>query len=250
VSGYRGSPLGMVDQQVWKAVNEVAGRHPLPAGDQRGTGRHRGAGHAARGVRPRAHRRRRVRDVVRQGPGRGPRRRRAQARQRLRLVRRTAACWWWPATTTAACRRRCRTRATVLQAWQHAGAGAGRRRRVPGVRPLRLGAVALLGAWVGFKALSEVVESGMTVDLDRIAARFAAWVDAGHRARRHRPPAAARRPALPLARPALAAHRDAARRQARRGARLRARQLASTARRRQRRRRAWASSPPARPTTT
>ena len=33
---------------------------------------------------PRAHGRRRVRPLVRQGPGRGPRRRRAQARQRLR----------------------------------------------------------------------------------------------------------------------------------------------------------------------
>ena len=34
------------------------------------------------------------------------------------------------------------------------------------------------GAWVGLTALSEVVESGSTVDLDLIAARTAAWVDA------------------------------------------------------------------------
>ena len=34
------------------------------------------------------------------------------------------------------------------------------------------------GAWVGFTAPSEVVESGATVDLDRINARVAAWADA------------------------------------------------------------------------
>lgn len=34
------------------------------------------------------------------------------------------------------------------------------------------------GNWVGFTALSEVVESGATVDLDRVNARVAAWQDA------------------------------------------------------------------------
>ena len=34
------------------------------------------------------------------------------------------------------------------------------------------------GAWVGMSALSEVVESGATVDLDAVNARAAAWVDA------------------------------------------------------------------------
>ena len=45
------------------------------------------------------------------------------------------------------------------------------------------------GNWVGFTALSEVVESGATVDLDLVNARVAAWADAdtvrqvtGHRA--------------------------------------------------------------------
>ncbi len=44
VSGYRGSPLGMVDQQLWKA-EEVPrqGRRQLPARDQRGPRRHRRA---------------------------------------------------------------------------------------------------------------------------------------------------------------------------------------------------------------
>ena len=146
ISGYRGSPLGMVDQQAWKAGEAARrGRREVPAGDQRGARRHRGARHAARRVRPGAHRRRRVRHVVRQGPGRRPRRRRAQARQRLRLVaaRRRAG----------GRRRRPRLRLVVDAAPErrgdavvaHAGGGAGERRRVPRVRPVRLGAVALLG---------------------------------------------------------------------------------------------------------
>jgi indolepyruvate ferredoxin oxidoreductase len=57
------------------------------------------------------------------------------------------------------------------------------------------------GNWVGLTALSEVVESGATVDLDALNARRAVAGGRGG-ARRHRPPAAARRPALPLARPA------------------------------------------------
>src|SRR5579871_6142420 len=46
------------------------------------------------------------------------------------------------------------------------------------------------GAWVGFAALSEVVESAGTVDLDLIAARVAAWADAEtvHASTGHRPP--------------------------------------------------------------
>ena len=61
-------------------------------------------------------------------------------------ARRTAACWWWRATTMAASRRRCRTRATCLfQAFHMPIVRAGQRGRVPRVRPVRLGAVALLG---------------------------------------------------------------------------------------------------------
>ncbi len=47
------------------------------------------------------------------------------------------------------------------------------------------------GAWVGFCAPSEVVESGATVDLDALAARTAGWVDADTVRQRsgHQPPA-------------------------------------------------------------
>jgi indolepyruvate ferredoxin oxidoreductase len=46
------------------------------------------------------------------------------------------------------------------------------------------------GAWVGMAALSEVVESGSTVDLDLINARVASWADAStvHAASGHREP--------------------------------------------------------------
>ena len=50
------------------------------------------------------------------------------------------------------------------------------------------------GNWVGLTALSEMVESGATVDLDAINARVAAWHDAdavarGDRLRSRRPTA-------------------------------------------------------------
>ena len=47
------------------------------------------------------------------------------------------------------------------------------------------------GTWVGMAALSEVIESGATVDLDLIHARIAAWIDGGavSTATGHRPPA-------------------------------------------------------------
>ena len=133
-------------RQLWKAQKllEAAGR-PLPPRHQRGAGGDRRARHAAGRGRSTSARRRRVRHVVRQGPGRGPRGRRAQARQRLRRV---------------AARRRAGRRGDdhgcvsssmphqsdqALRRLAHAGAAPGQRRRVPRVRPVRLGAVALLG---------------------------------------------------------------------------------------------------------
>ena len=48
VSGYRGSPLGGLDQQLWRAKKQLAAvRHRLPARPQRGTCRHRLLGFAA-----------------------------------------------------------------------------------------------------------------------------------------------------------------------------------------------------------
>ena len=58
--------------------------HQVPARRQRGPRRHRDLGHAAGQPLPGREVRRRLRHVVRQGPGRRPLRRRLQARQRRR----------------------------------------------------------------------------------------------------------------------------------------------------------------------
>ncbi len=65
-----------------RAVPEGA-EHRVPARRERRTGRHRPVGHAAAGLCAARHQqvRRRVRHLVRQGPGRGPLLRRVQARQ-------------------------------------------------------------------------------------------------------------------------------------------------------------------------
>ncbi len=87
VSGYRGSPLGMVDQQLWKAQKllDAGGIRFLPAINE-DPRRDRLPRHAARRGRSEAHRRWRLCDVVRQGPGRRSLGRCAEARQRLRFV--------------------------------------------------------------------------------------------------------------------------------------------------------------------
>ena len=88
VSGYRGSPLGGLDRELWRAQKSLdAGRDPLPAGAERGPRGDLDLGRAAdQSVLGRALRRR-VLDVVREGARRRPLRRRVQARQRRRHVR-------------------------------------------------------------------------------------------------------------------------------------------------------------------
>ena len=114
VSGYRGSPLGGLDQALWSAEKFLTARaHQVPARPQRGPRGDRGLGHAAGQPVSRRQVRRRVLHVVRQGPRRRPLRRRVQARQLRRHVASTAACWCWPATTTRRSRRRCRTSPTI-----------------------------------------------------------------------------------------------------------------------------------------
>ena len=212
ISGYRGSPLGMVDQAVVEGGQEVRrGRRPLPAGDQRGARRDRGARHAARRVRPRAHVRRRVRHVVRQGPGRRPRRRRAQARQRLRRVaaRRRAG----------GRRRRPRLRLVVDAAPERPGvpvlahAGAWRRPTSPSTSSSastagRCRASRATGsASRRCRRWSKAARRSTSTSIER-ARRGLAGRRRGRAA--HRLHAAGRRPALPLARPAVAEDRGSA----------------------------------------
>ena len=93
VSGYRGSPVGMLDAAFIKQQKLLlAQQHPLRRRPQRGPRRDRGVGHADAAHRRQAEVRRRHRHVVRQGAGRRPQRRCAEARQlhRHRQERRRA----------------------------------------------------------------------------------------------------------------------------------------------------------------
>ena len=190
-------------------------RCALSARDQRGTRRHRRARHAARGIGCGTHRRWRVRDVVRQGPGRRSRGRCAQARQRVRLV---AARW-----RAGRSGRRPRLRVVVDAASErpdddlvaHAGGESVERRGHAGVRPLRLGAVALLGR---VDRLQGDFGDGR-IRLDRRSRR-----DPHRLASARRFHAAGGRPAQPLARPAEPDDRSAPRREDRRRASLRPRE--------------------------
>ena len=83
ISGYRGSPLGGYDQALWAAKKHLAEQHIVfQPGVNEELARHRGLGHAAARPVPEGQEvRRRLRHLVRQGPGRGPLLRRVQARQ-------------------------------------------------------------------------------------------------------------------------------------------------------------------------
>ena len=117
--------------------------HQVPAGDQRGAGGDRGVGQPAGRPVPRRQIRRRLRHVVRQGAGRRPQRRRAEARQ----LRRHRAAW----RGAGAGRRRPHLQildpaAPVrIRLYRRADPGAepGRGPGDPRSRPLRLGDVAL-----------------------------------------------------------------------------------------------------------
>ena len=71
VSGYRGSPLGAVDIQMWQAREHLEAKpHPLSARRERGTGGDSGLGHAAGRASAASQIRRRLRVLVWKGPGR------------------------------------------------------------------------------------------------------------------------------------------------------------------------------------
>ena len=216
VSGYRGSPLGSLDQALWKAQSPSrAARRGVPSRRQRGPGDDRGARHAGSHAVSRRARRWRLRDVVRQGPGARSQHGRAEARQRR---------WHLEVRWRARGGGR-RPRLQVLDA------AAPVRARVHGrfcsrsqpcqcpgdsrPRPVRLGAVALL------RLLGRLQGDHRELRCRRL--------------RRHRPapcqredsrgvPAAARRRARPAARHAAGAGRAPQPLQDLRGARVRARE--------------------------
>jgi indolepyruvate ferredoxin oxidoreductase len=83
ISGYRGSPLGGYDQALWQAKKHLAAQNIVfqPGVNEELAATAVWGTQHARPVPAEPQVRRRVRHLVRQGPGRGPLRRRVQARQ-------------------------------------------------------------------------------------------------------------------------------------------------------------------------
>jgi indolepyruvate ferredoxin oxidoreductase len=233
----------MVDQQLWKAGKFLqAAPVCVPAGHQRRPGRHRRCwARSAWRWTPSARVEGVFAHVVRQGAGRGPQRATRSSTATSTAARR-AACWWW--------RRRPRLRLQLHAAPERPGLQAW---HMPVLHPgnvaeyLEFGlygwALSPLfsGNWVGFKAISEVVEIGMTVDLDAVP------LDFEHPVRLHAGQPAALSagrtcPALQLEERVQPSWRC--------GACVRPAQLGGQAHRRARRRPRWASSPWARRTST
>ena len=114
VSGYRGSPLGALDQTLWKARSlPRAQPHSFPTRHQRGPRRHQRVGHPAGQHVPGRPLRRCVRHVVRQGAGRRSQRRRVQARQRSGHITLRRRAGRRRRTTIPASHRRCPIKANT-----------------------------------------------------------------------------------------------------------------------------------------
>ena len=226
ISGYRGSPLGGFDQAlVERAPLSRAQPHPLSAGDQRGARRDRGVGQPADRPVSRRQIRRRLRDVVRQGAGRRPQRRRAEARQR-----RPASAPHGGVLLLAGDDHTCKS-STLPHQSEYAFMDA----LIPVLNPSGVQEILDLGlygwamsrysgCWVAFKTIAETVDSSASVEIDPGADRDRA-------ARGFRD--AAGRAQYPLARPAARPGIPAPQLQALRGAGLRPRQPARPHRHRQ-----------------
>ena len=178
VSGYRGSPLGMVDQQMWKAkaALDAAGVNFLPAINEDL------AATACLGTqRVALDAKRRVDGVYALWYGKGPGVDRAGDALKHGNVYGSSAL----GGVLAVCGD---DHGCVSSSMPHQSDGALMHYGMPVLHPanvaeyLEFGLYGwalsrFCGAWVGMKALSEVVESGMTVDLDAMPLDFGLTVD-------------------------------------------------------------------------
>ncbi|WP_374666105.1 indolepyruvate ferredoxin oxidoreductase family protein [Ramlibacter sp.] len=179
LSGYRGSPLGMVDQQVWKAGKrfEEAGLRFLPAINEE-----LGATAVLGTQRVEADPQKTCDGVFAMWYGKGPGVDRAG--DALKHGNAYGASPRGGVLMVAGDDHGC-----VSSSMPHQSDQAFQSWHAPVVSPgnvaeyLEFGLYGwqlsrFSGNWVGFTALSEVVESGATVDLDLINARVATWQDA------------------------------------------------------------------------
>ncbi|MGE0799073.1 MAG: indolepyruvate ferredoxin oxidoreductase family protein [Lautropia sp.] len=179
VSGYRGSPLGMVDQQVWKAGKRFteAGIRFLPAINEE-----LGATAVLGTQRVEADPERTADGVFAMWYGKGPGVDRAG--DALKHGNAYGASPHGGVLMVAGDDHGC-----VSSSMPHQSDQAFQSWLAPIVAPasvaeyLEFGLYGwslsrFSGNWVGFTALSEIVESASTVDLDAINARVAAWADA------------------------------------------------------------------------
>ena len=242
ISGYRGSPLGGFDLELWRAKKHLAAAEvKFTPGLNEDLGATMVWGTQQTNLFPGAKVEGVYRHVVRQGSGRGPLRRRVQARQCRRHLAGTAACWRWPPTTTPAAARPCRTAredefvSAMMPVLNPAG--------VQDILDMGLLGWAMsryTGRWVGFKTIAETVESSASVEVNPFALQIVLPDD-------FEMPAGGlniRWPDPPLDQE-MRLHRTRSRPRRRSRA-----PTASTASCSIRRTRGWASSPPARATWT
>ena len=179
ISGYRGSPLGMVDQAVWKAGKkfEEAGLRFLPAINEE-----LGATAVLGTQRVEADPERTCEGVFAMWYGKGPGVDRAG--DALKHGNAYGASPHGGVLMVAGDDHGC-----VSSSMPHQSDQAFQSWHAPVVSPANVAEYLEFGLygwqlsrfsgnWVGFTALSEVVESGSTVDLDLVNARVAAWQDA------------------------------------------------------------------------
>jgi len=180
VSGYRGSPLGMLDQAIWKAGKcfEDAGIRFVPAINEE-----LGATQVLGTQRVESDPERTVDGVFAMWYGKGPGVDRAG--DALKHGNAYGASPHGGVLVVAGDDHGC-----VSSSMPHQSDQLLQAFHMPTVSPanvaeyLEFGLYGwalsrFSGAWVGMAALSEVVESGATVDLDAVHARVNAWVDAG-----------------------------------------------------------------------